>query len=454
MEQLKPKDHAEAIALFRSEIVGSLVRRDLDRGELRSELKRLSQKRYRPPQSKKTRSYGVPTLERWYYRYKRGGLLALRPKRRSDAGRGQNLTAEQKTLLLDIRKEHRSASVPLILRTLELEGRLSKETVSEATVRRLYREQGLDRIALRDGQSPKTRLRWQAERAGALWHADVCYGPPLIVGQQKRPLRIHALLDDASRYVVGIEAMHTERESDMLRLLVRSLRRHGAPDVLYLDNGSTYRGEILRLGCERLGITLLHAAPYDPEARGKMERFWGTLRSQCLNFLGSLSSLHDVNTRLYAFLDSHYHGAAHAGLLGKTPGAVFSDDQLDRPVDYLSEAMLREALTVKERRRVRRDTTVSVDGQDYELEHGFLAGRVVTVGYCVIDDPRKPWIELEGKVLPLHPVNPQKNATRKRPDRKDATTPSASQRSQFQPNEARLNKILGRKRQGDTDGHR
>ena len=62
----------------------------------------------------------------------------------------------------------------------------------------------------------------------------------------------------------------TERELDMLHLMVRALRKHGAPDLLYLDNGSTYRGDVLRLGCERLGITLVHAAPYDPEARGKM----------------------------------------------------------------------------------------------------------------------------------------------------------------------------------------
>jgi putative transposase len=69
----------------------------------------------------------------------------------------------------------------------------------------------------------------------ALWHGDVCHGPSLTLEGRTLPLRLHALLDDASRYVVALEAHHSEREMDMLGLLVRALRRHGKPDALYLD---------------------------------------------------------------------------------------------------------------------------------------------------------------------------------------------------------------------------
>ena len=165
------------------------------------------------------------------------------------------------------------------------------------------------------GPSGHTRLRWQAEHPGALWHGDVCHGPSLRIGKTTKPLRIHALLDDASRFVVALEAHHTEREVDMLGLFLATLRRHGAPDALYLDNGSTYRGDDLRLACERLGITLIHAQPYDAPARGKMERFWRTLREGCLDHLGTMTSLHDVQVRLLAFLDEHYHRAPHGGLV-------------------------------------------------------------------------------------------------------------------------------------------
>ena len=339
MDGLTPKDHAEAVAVFRSEVVGSLCRRDLGHGDLRAEFVALAQQRFRVPGGDVTRTISIPTLERWYYAYRRGGLPALQPRPRTDRGRGRRLTAEQRQLLLDIRRENPSASVPLILRTLTLDGRLDRGAISAATVRRLYAEQGLDRVAMRDSTGAHTRLRWQAERPGALWHGDVCHGPALIIGGKPQPLRIHGMLDDASRFVVALEAMHTEREVDMLGLLSRSVRRHGLPDALYLDNGSTYSGATLRLACERLGITLIHARPYSPEARGKMERFWRTLRESVLDHLGSMAALHDVNVRLWAFLDQHYHQAPHAGLLGRSPASVWQ--AAEHGIDDLDEQRLR-----------------------------------------------------------------------------------------------------------------
>jgi transposase InsO family protein len=446
MDTLKPKDHAETVALFRSEIVGALTRRDLDHGELRRELRLLARKRYRSPGSKLGRSYSVPTLERWYYRYKHGGLDALRPGGRSDRGRARELTDEQRQLLLDIRREYRSASVPLILRTLVAEGRLHKDAVSRATVRRLYVEHGLDRIPLRDGAGGKTRLRWQAEQPGALWHADVCHGPSLLVGKAKKPVRIHAILDDASRYVLALEAMSTERELDMLHLMARALRKHGGPDALYLDNGSTYRGEVLRLGCERLGITLLHAAPYDPEARGKMERFWRTLREQCLAFMGGLASLHEVNVRLWAWLDQHYHGAPHAGLFGRTPASVWTDAEGQRPTDYLDDERIRYALTVRERRRVRRDNTLSVAGHTFQLDQGFLAGRIVTVAYCMLDEPPTPTVEMGEQRFELHPVDPVANSRVQRPPRRADEAEPATVKTGFNPPQTLLDLASGRLR--------
>lgn len=444
MDTLAPKDHAERTALFRSEIVGALTRQELERGALKAALEKLAKQRFRAPDADSTRTYSFTTLERWYRAYKKGGLKALRPSPRSDRGRGRGLTPALRQLLLDIRREHRSASVPLIIRTLELDGRLQKGTVSEQTLRRLYVENGLDRMAARDGAGEKTRLRWQAEKPGAIWHGDVCHGPALYIGDVARPLRIHALMDDASRYVVALEAHHTERELDMLGVFVRAIRRYGRPDALFLDNGSTYRGEVLRVACGRLGVTLLHAQPYDPQARGKQERFWRTLREGCLDHLGRLSSLHDVNVRLWAFLDRHYHQAPHAGLMGRAPGAIYA--AADRSPDGVDEKALFDALTVHVRRRVRRDTTVSVRGADWELTLGFLAGQVVTLGYSLAEPDAAPWLEHQGKRYPLHPVNPVKNASLKRPPRKSQAEvdPEKKRNVAFDPPTALLDRASGR----------
>jgi len=438
---LVPRDHGEEIALYRSQVIGPLSRSELVHGQLRAELVALSQQRFRPPGSDHSRTYSVPTLERWLYRYKEGGLAALVPRARSDRGAAQMLTPEQRELLCDIRREHPRASAALILRTLVLDGRLGKDELHESTLRRFYAEQKLSAADLDVPHRGKQRLRWQAERPNALWHGDVCHGPALMLAGTPRPLRIHALLDDASRYVVALEAHHSEQEVDMLGLMVRALRRHGAPDALYLDNGSTYRGQVLRLGCERLGITLLHARPYDAPARGKMERFWRTLRQGCLDFLGHSASLHDVNVRLLAFVDQHYHKAPHGALVGKSPAQVYAACR-DLPPDPLTEEALWQALTVSERRRVRKDSTLSIDGNLFELDQGFLAGQLVTVVRCMVPGAGPPVVEHEGKRLALHPVDPVKNAHRKRlpAPAQDDNAP----RRPFDPPGALLDRAAGR----------
>jgi transposase InsO family protein len=442
MQSLTPKDNAEAIALYRSEIIGSLTRRELDRGHLTEALQELSQQRFRPPRSHSPRTYSVATLERWYYAYKDGGLEALKPQPRADRGRGREMPAALRDLLVEIRQEHPSASVPLILQTLEADGRLETGSVSASTVRRFFAEKGIDKASLRAGGArTKMRLRWQAEHPGALWQGDVCHGTSLVTSTTTTTVRIHALMDDASRYVVALEAMAYEREVDMLSLLVRAVRKHGPPDAMYLDNGSTYRGETLSLACARMGTTLVHAKPYDAPARGKIERFWRTLREGCLDHTGSLGSLHDLNVRLWAWLDERYHKAPHGALMGKTPHEVFT--AAARAPDSFDEAKLRDALTVQARRRLRRDNTLAMDGVDWEIDLHFLAGQLVTVSRCLVDPSEPPWVDYEGKRYVLHPVDPVRNATRPRAVQ-NLDTPHTA-RVPFDPPRALLDKMLGKR---------
>ena len=144
MDLLEPKDHGEAVALFRSEVVGVLTRLDLPRGALAARLKMLSEQRFRPPGATTTRTFAVPTLERWYRLYKRGGLAALRPEPRADKGAARALTPEQQELVCEVRREHPSASAELILDTLVLEGRIDKDAISPSAVRRPISTSALD----------------------------------------------------------------------------------------------------------------------------------------------------------------------------------------------------------------------------------------------------------------------------------------------------------------------
>jgi putative transposase len=216
------------------------------------------------------------------------------------------------------------------------------------------------------------------------------------------------------------------------------VRRHGAPDGLYLDNGPLYSGAELRLVCDRLGITLLHARPYDAPARGKMERFWRTLREGCLDHVGTMTSLHDVQARLLAFLDAQYHKAPHGGLLGKTPAEAWSGART-RAVD---EAALTTALTVRARRRVRKDGTVDIAGAPWQLDQGFLAGCIVTIAIDMTGTA-EPVVEHDGRRYVLRPVDAvaagklRRKRPPPKPDGTDATVP-------FDPAGALLDQLVGR----------
>lgn len=430
-------DWRERVAVFRHGIIGALATCASSHGDLAGALRRIAQELHRPPAAKRMRQFSVPTLERWLYAYKMGGLEALRPHARKDSGHARKLSEEQRTLLLDIRREHPTVPVPVILMTLRADGRLDNETMSAATLRRLYRQEGLSRIAARKSElNTKTRLRWQTDRPDALWHADVCHGPTLIDGTRRIPTRIHGMLDDHARYVVALRVVSTEMEQDMLDMTTGALRIHGRPEALYLDNGSTYRGEQLQLLCSRLGITLLHAKPYDPQARGKMERFWLTMRGQVLNYCTDVTTLYDLQLRLQAWLDAHYHDAPHAGLMGRTPMQVYKPHTRD--VTLVDEANLARALLVSETRKVRRDTTISIEGSLFELDRGWLTGREIDVYWSAIDNPIRPWAEYEGKRYELHRVNAEKNASRKRPLRNEPANSMPTKPVDFDPSKALL----------------
>jgi transposase InsO family protein len=408
-ETLKPKDFTEAIAVFRSQVIGPLLCRDYsDHGELAEALRELAAHAVTPPGHSVSRSFSVATLQRWYYRFKRRGLNGLKPKSRA-AGFALKLDDATRELLLQIRRERPRVSGALILRTLIREGKLAKDVLSAATLSRLYAAHGLDRCTTRADDKP--RRRWETAAPNLLWHTDVCHGPALRVDGRSVPLRIHALLDDHSRYVVAMQACSSERETEMLALCVKAFRAQGTPDALYTDNGPTYVGDALTTFCARLGVGLIHAKPYDPQARGKMERFWRTLREQCLDHLGELKSLHDVQVRLLAWLDQHYHVTAHSSLMGKTPASVFESGRR-APV---ADVMLREALIVHSKRRLRTDATLSVAGSEFETTQSFLAGRKVTVGRSLLDCRELPWIEHEDQRHVLTHVAPRKNAQQRRP---------------------------------------
>jgi len=373
---LPQPDRSEAIALFRLGVVGDLLARDLAPGELHDEFVVRAGQRYRPPGAPASRTFHWKTLQTWYYAAKRGGHRTLRPASRRK-GFAITLSPETRELLVQIRREHPSASTGLILNVAVHQGIIEKDTVSESTLRRLFAAADVSRRSATRTER-RERRRWDAGRVGALWHGDVCHVWVRSLAGVPRKFYVHGLLDDHSRYVTHLEAREAEREVDMLSGLCATLLRHPTPDTLYLDNGSCYRGEALVLACARLDIRLVHAQPYDPQARGKMERFWRTLRQRCTDHLPPGATLQDVNAALLAFLDGDYHAHPHASLMGESPTRRFHNG-LAALGRSRTARELADALEVSVARRISNALTFSLEGTLFEVRGLHLAGKTVKV---------------------------------------------------------------------------
>lgn len=366
----------ERMALFRHAIVGDLVVSDLAPGALNKELRRRAEKRYRPPGSDVSRTYHWKTFQRWLHAA-RCGLRELQPASRK-RGFALALDEEARELLVGIRREHPHVAAEVILDEVVKQGALREGAISLPTLRRLYAREGLTRASRTRHQRQRDRRRWEADRVCRIWHADVCHAWRTTETGETVKVYIHGILDDHSRYVLALMACESETENDLLGQLAETLTRYPAPDRFYVDNGATYRGDMLTLALDRLGVRCLHAAPYDPEARGKMERFWRTLRQRLLDVDETPRTLHDYNAALLAWLDADYHPRKHAGLFGDTPARRFRQGVKSLP----SPRSLRDiakALVIHKTAKVRKDATFSVFGTRYEVRGRHLAGKSIQV---------------------------------------------------------------------------
>ncbi len=172
-----------------------------------------------------------------------------------------------------------------------------------------------------------------------------------------------------------------------------------------------------------------------------MERFWRTMREQCLDFIGTDASLHDVRVRLKAWLEQHYHRAPHAGLLGKTPTSAW--ETVERATRPTAHDVLLSAFTTRVRRKVRKDSTISMDGLTYEVAQAFLAGKTVDVicGLEPFERDYAPQVVVEGQAYPLHLVDPIHNGKR---GRKPLPVPKDLKPTHFNPAQTYLDRAAGR----------
>jgi hypothetical protein len=278
---------------------------------------------------------------------------------------------------------------------------------------------------------PEEHRSFQAEYAGAIWYGDAMgrydNGPKVAVSGRQRQVYLVSLMDDASRLIPHSAFCPGETALDVEGVLKQAVLKRGLPKKLVIDNGPAYRSGNLQGICARLGIHLVYCRPYAPEGKGKLERWHRTLRAQFLSEVdfAQVRDLGDLNARLWAWIEQLYHRTPHGALNGHTPLERYQQDLPHiRPLGALGgrlDAIFHHRLT----RTVRKDGTVSYQGEHFEVPYE-LCGRAVVL----VLDPhlgRVLGVEDEqgnslGEATPLDRVA---NTQRRRHKPRPTTTPNA-----------------------------
>jgi hypothetical protein len=233
-----------------------------------------------------------------------------------------------------------------------------------------------------EGSSPTDRRRYEAELPNDIWQSDAMHGPSVRVEEKKRKSYLFAFLDDMSRLIPHAQFYLSEKLDSYLDCLRQALLTRGLPRKLYVDNGPAFRSFHLHQICASLGIALVHSKPYQPQGRGKIERFFRTVRS---DFLPSAraGSLKDLNEALEDWIRNTYHNREHRSTQETPLHRFASRSECLRPAPKDLEDHFRK----KARRRVAKDRTVALDGRLYEAPVA-LIGKEIALLYHEHDPSR------------------------------------------------------------------
>jgi putative transposase len=394
----------EQVALFRYGLIAPLFNGQVDPKEY---LKGLEDKVHSVPYYGE-RKIAEKTMKEWLLHYRRNGFEALKPKKRMDKGNSRRLSPDDQDLVLEIRKKSLHMPVSVFYEQLIEHGEIQKNQISYSTIIRLLKKHNL--VGKQIVATPE-RKRFAHEKVNVLWQADLSHGPYVPVNGKKTKTFLIAYIDDCSRLVPYAQFFSSEKFDGLREVTKEALIRRGKPTIIYADNGKIYRSETLQYACAQLGITLAHTQPYDPRAKGKIERLFKTIQTRFYPLLLAepAQSLEELNERFWRWLEENYHRRVHASLEGKTPHEVFYSQLKD--ITFLEDLSILETIFLKrEQRKVKADSTITLNKQLYEVPSRFI-GHSIDVR---LDEKGVYIFENDKKVAEAIPVSMKDNAHTKR----------------------------------------
>lgn len=351
--------------------------------------------------------YSYKTLEKWKSQYSIGGLDALLPGRRSDLGVSRVLDDEAICEIYRLKQEHPRMNATQIYHHLVKESFIPA-CVSVDSVQRFIRYNDLKSAR---NPSLKDRKAFEEDSFGKCWQADTCYLPYITEDGKSRRVYCIMIIDDHSRLLVGGGLFYSDNAYNFQKVLKQAIATYGIPDKLYVDNGCSYSNEQLSMICVSLGIVLLHTKVRDGASKGKVERHFRTLKERWLYTLDieSITSLEQFNGMLRDYMHT-YNTAFHRGI-DDTPmnRYLHSEYTLKEPK---SQEWLDECFLNRITRKVRKDSTVSIEKVSFDVPMQFISTKVEI--RFLPDDMSSAYILFEGKHYPIRMTNRNENCHVKR----------------------------------------
>jgi len=266
------------------------------------------------------RRFGISrqTAYKWLARWQAGETALSDRSRRPHSSPKRSVEKIEKAVLA-VRDAHPAWGARKIVGCLAHAG---AEVPSPSTAHAILRRH--DRIVPPPGGAAACQ-RFEKEAPNQLWQMDFKGWIRLGNGAQCHPLTI---VDDHSRFAIGLEACADEQGNTVRARLERIFRHHGLPDAFFVDNGTPWgdaSGQSwTRFGVFllKLGVGLVHSRPYHPQSRGKNERFHRTLKAEVFAF-NTFRHLNDVQRALDKWREVYNFERPHQALDQKVPGSRY-----------------------------------------------------------------------------------------------------------------------------------
>ena len=401
----------EQIALFRYKLISPVLVEPAC--EQNNYFRRQSERKHDMPHHG-CRSIAPSTLKAWLRAYRTLGFAGLKPKSRADLGRPRRLS-EQTLITIRARcKAYPHLSITMLYQNLLQDDLLGQPPLCYNSLVRLVNQENL---LPKEGRSD-TRKRFETAQINELWVCDFMHGPTVRTDKRRAKAILCAIIDDHSRMIVGYAFSAHETVSILTVVLKEAFFAFGIPKRLYVDNGPSFSSDFLATACAHAGISLIHSRPHDAPSRGKIERFFRTVRERFLVTLADEPTLDELNEAFAIWLHDDYHHKSHAGIDAR-PIDRYHASAGNIEIRRLSTKELDEIFLVRHERIVNNDATISFKNKIYEVPAAYIRQRIEL--RHPVDDPDQLWLYDKGaKVGSLKLVNLGENATTFRPTRDKA----------------------------------